>query len=176
MIESKQNRYGWLPEWQKKIIRKYPLLYLEPSPKNLNDCECQAEQLPEDFCNLRYGFECEAGWAQLLDELSDTGTALIKALRAFGFQCDARIFAFIVKEKFGVLCWQGDDNLLPPFHSLWFGYFLWIRERSSCICERSGKFGELRDIEGWLQTLSQPEYDNALKRKSEKRPCRGPEQ
>ncbi len=118
MTESKQNRLEWLPEWQKKIIRKYPVLYLETSPAHSKD----SGKLPDDHCNLRYGFECEAGWEELIDELSATGEALVKALRAFNFQDDARVSGLIVKEKFGRLCWQGQDNLLPPFHSLWWGY------------------------------------------------------
>jgi len=163
MTESKQNRLEWLPEWQKKIIRKYPILYLETSPEHSKD----AAELPDDHCNLRYGFECEAGWEKLIDELSATGTSLVKALQAFGFQYDARITAYIVKEKFGVLSWQGLDNLLPPFRSLWFGYVAWIRERSSHTCEKSGKFGELRKIGSRFQTLSQSEYDKARKRPPE---------
>jgi len=163
MTESKQNRLEWLPEWQKKIIRKYPILYLETSPEHSKD----AAELPDDHCNLRYGFECEAGWEKLIDELSATGEALVKALRAFNFQDDARVSGLIIKEKFGLLCWQGQDNLLPPFHSLWWGYISSIRERSSHTCEKSGKFGELRKIGTRFQTLSQGEYDKARKRPPE---------
>ena len=43
MTESKQNRLEWLPEWQKKIIRKYPILYLETSPEHSKD----AAELPD---------------------------------------------------------------------------------------------------------------------------------
>jgi len=162
-FESKANRFHWLPKWQRDIITRYPSLYLEPSPESLKDYEESRGQPPEDYCTLRYGFECQAGWAQLIEELSATGTALIKALRAFGFQGDARVSAYIVKEKFGVLMWQGRDNLLPPFHTLWFGYVAWIRERSSHTCEESGQFGELRKIGSRFQTLSQAEYEKALK-------------
>jgi hypothetical protein len=161
-FESKANRLHWLPQWQRDIITRYPSLYLEPPRSNLKDYEQSPGQLPEDHCNLRYGFECQAGWAPLIDELSATGTALVNVLQSFGFQDDARIWAFIVKEKFGVLCWQGHDNLLPPFHSLWRGYIAWIRERSSHTCEESGQLGELRKIGSRFQTLSKVEFEKAL--------------
>lgn len=169
MTESKQNRYGWLPGWQRKIILKHPILYLEASPESLKDYENSPDQLPDDYCNLRFGFECGTGWAQLIDEHSATGTALVKALRAFGFQDDARVTAFIVKEKLGVLSWNDTNNLLPPFRSLWFGYVTSIRERSRHTCEKSGKFGELRKIGSRFQTLSPEEYDKALKRSKDQR-------
>ena len=168
-FESKANRFHWLPQWQRTIITRYPSLYLEPPPGSVKENEQSPGQPPEDRCNLRYGFECEAGWAKLIEELSDTGTALVKALRAFGLQDDARVWPFIVKEKFGVLTWQGHDNLLPPFHSLWFGYVSWIRERSRHTCEVTGELGELRKIGSRFQTLSKAEYEKALQRSKDQR-------
>jgi hypothetical protein len=167
--ESKQNRLDGLPEWQRQIIQRHPLLYLEPSLKTREHYEQAGMEIPEDFCSLRFGFECDQGWAALLEELSATGSALIKVLRAFGFQHDACIQAFIVKEKMGVLSWAGHDNLLEPFRSLWFGYKVWIKERSSDTCEKSGKFGQLRNFDGWIMTLCDEEHQKELMRRRKSR-------
>jgi len=164
---SKQNRLLYLPEWQLKVIRRYPEIYLEVSPEMAGYYKNGREQIPgeKDYCNLRYGFECESGWAELIEDLSATGTALVKCLRSFGFQYDARISACICKEKFGVLVWQGHDNLLPPFHSLWFAYARLIGERSKTRCEKSGKFGQLRTIQGRFVTLSDEEFEKVRSKK-----------
>jgi len=168
---SKQNRLLHLPGWQLKIIRRYPEVYLNVSPEISGYYKDGREQIPEekDYCNLRYGFECDAGWAELLEDLSATGTALVKSLRSFGFQYEARISACICKEKCGVLVWQGHDNLLPPFHGLWFAYARLIGERSKTRCERSGKFGKLRTIQGRVVTLSDEEYAKEMPDSKKKR-------
>jgi hypothetical protein len=156
-------RYGWLPEWQRQIITRYPLIYIEPSPERARYYAGYPEKCPEDYTNLRCGFECSGGWAKLIEQLSTTATDLVKALRAFGYQDDAAISACICKEKFGVLRWQGDHNLLPPFAGLWCGYFRDIEHRSSCTCEECGKSGVLRDVgPGWVKTLCDADYQKAL--------------
>jgi len=165
--ESKQNRMSWLPEWQKQIIRKYPGLYTEPSAEMLKYYERYPEgrPAPDDFTNLRFGFECGPGWAGLLKELSQTAMSLVGVLRSFGFQCDAAISPIIVKEKYGTLRWQGADNILPPFRRLWWSYTSDIEQRSSSICEVSGEFGVLRDVgRGWVRTLCEEEFKKELER------------
>jgi hypothetical protein len=168
---SKQNRLLHLPEWQLKIIRRYPGIYMDPSPEMLGYYTDAPGRLPaaEDYCNLRHGFECDAGWAELLEDLSASGDALVKSLRSFGFQYDARISACICKEKYGALVWQGHDNLLPPFDGLWFAYASLIEERSKTRCERSGKLGQLRNIQGRVVTLSDEEYEKEMRRSKKKR-------
>ena len=166
-MESKQNRYKWLPSWQQKIIHKYPALYLQP-PDNLTADDFRLSAvLDNDYCSLRFGFECQEGWRNLLEDLSATGTALIQALSSFGFQ-DAEIRVAIVKQKFGVMVWADANNLLPPFRSLWFGYQALISRRSAITCERSGEYGELRDFGGWVITLSEGEYKKELIRRGRK--------
>jgi hypothetical protein len=169
-FDSKANRLHWLPEWQIRIVRTHPSPYLKESPDILTSYEQCPERFREveDFTCLQYGYECEAGWAQLLNELSAAGTALVKALRTFGFQYDAKITAYVVKEKFGILHFQGHHNLLPPFANLWRSYVSWIEKRSSHTCEVSGKFGELRHFHGWFKTQSDAGYEKTLLRRAKR--------
>ena len=51
-----------LPKWQLEIIHHYPTLYLKGSPGIL-----ASDPQQEDSCHLRYGFECDAGWAGYVD-------------------------------------------------------------------------------------------------------------
>jgi hypothetical protein len=167
-MNEKINRHGWLPSWQREIIVRYPLIYTVPSRQHLEYYARFPKErpAPDDYCNLRYGFECLEGWAGLIEELSATATSLVQALRAFGFHGDAQISPLIVKEKLGTFRWQGEAILLPPFDRLWQSYLHDIVHRSSCTCERSGKYGELRDVgRGWLMTLSAVEYSKELERR-----------
>ncbi len=149
-----------LPKWQLEIIHHYPTLYLKGTPRILASDPDQ-----EDSCHLRYGFECDAGWAALIREISDVAVSLVRVLRAFGFQGDARITPCVVKEKMGNLRWQFVHNLLPPFGELFRAYAFWVEQKSNLVCERSGKFGQLRQISGWFVTLSDEEYEKELRRK-----------
>ncbi len=146
---SKQNRLLHLPEWQLEIIRRYPEIYLVPPPEMAGYDDEGKQKIPDlaDYCNLRHGFERESGWAELIEDLSARGTALVRALRSFGFQFDARISACILKEKFGVLVWQGSDNLLEPFHGLWFAYARLIGERSKSRCNAVGNSANFAPLE-----------------------------
>jgi hypothetical protein len=150
-----------LPKWQLEIIHHYPMLYLK-------ECHGIPANDPdhEDSCHLRYGFECDAGWAALIREISDVAVSLVRVLRAFGFQGDARITPCVVKEKLGGLRWQFVHNLLPPFGELFRAYAYWVEQKSNQVCERSGKFGQLRQISGRLVTLSDEEYTKELRRKT----------
>jgi hypothetical protein len=169
--ETKQNRLLWLPSWQREIIARYTSLYRVPSRERARYYAKFPEKRPppEDYCNLRYGFECREGWAKLIEELSKTATSLVRVLRAFGFQDDAEIAPVIMKEKIGTLRWQGDSNLLPPFRDLWNSFTADIQHRSAFVCEISGYFGGLRDVgHGMLQTLSDAEYEKELLRRAKR--------
>jgi hypothetical protein len=160
-----------LPEWQTKIIRKFPSLYLERNPAIMEMYkECPQNLDEEHYCNLRFGFECGSGWAGLIEEFSAVAVSLVEALRSSGLQPEARIQSCIVKEKFGLLRWQGDTYLIKPFRELYFAYVHWIESRSGSICERSGKFGQMRQINGWLTTLSDEEYKRELRRRTSEEP------
>ena len=153
-----------LPKWHLEIIHHYPTLYLKGSPGIL-----ASDPQQEDSCHLRYGFECDAGWAGLIREISDVAVSLVRVLRAFGFQGDAQITPCVVKEKLGGLRWQFVHNLLPPFGELFRAYAFWVEQKSNQVCERSGKFGQLRQISGLLVTLSDEEYEKELRRRASKK-------
>jgi hypothetical protein len=153
-----------LPKWQLEIINQYPSLYLE------RDSGTPAIDLDQGSpCHLRYGFECDAGWAALIREVSDVAVSLVRVLRAFGFQGDVRIVPCVVKEKLGALRWQAVHNLLPPFRELFQAYVVWVEQKSTQVCERSGKHGQLRQISGLRVTLSDEEYEKELRRRTPKK-------
>lgn len=129
-----------LKDWELKIVEKYPLIYLEGAKENET--------------NLRFGFEFNEGWSNLVNEFSKIASDLVLQLRESGIQKDAFIHSCIFKEKFGVLCWQGDDNLIEPFKTLFKSYISIIENRSKYICEISGDIGERRSRGGWIKTLS----------------------
>jgi hypothetical protein len=150
-----------LPKWQLEIINQYPSLYLERDPGT------PAIGLDQGSpCHLRYVFECDAGWAALIREVSDVAVSLMRVLRSVGFQGDARIIPCVVKEKLGGLRWQAVHNLLSPFRELFQAYVFSVEQKSTQICERSGKHGQLRQISGRLVTLSEEEYEKELRRKT----------
>lgn len=166
-IPYRQFTTRGLPQWQLGIISKYPSIYLEASPKVLSLYEDYPENLDlENYCNLRSGFECGPGWAKLIDDFSARAVALVTALHSFGWQSDACISSFIFKEKFGTLDWQGHDNLIEPFKTFFFAYTLHIQAKSGSICERTGAFGQRRDLRGRIITLCDEEYEKERKRLS----------
>jgi len=148
-------------EWEKEIINKYPLIYKEPN-ENLRDWynEEKYKKLITDpnFCNLRYGFEFHKGWANLVDKFSNIAQSLVLHLRQ-EVQPNAYIKACIFKEKFGTLCWQGDNNLISPFSELFRAYVAQIEKESQITCEETGARGTLCRPNGttgggWVRTLS----------------------
>ena len=149
-----------LKPWEKEIIDKYPLIYLEPNP-NLRQWYYgeSFDKLIEDpnFSNLRYGFEFGSGWAKLVDEFSKISQDLVTRLRGCGIQTDAYIHSCIFKEKFGTLNWQGDNNLIEPFKTLFRAYEIMIEKKSATICEETGEIGCLCKCGGWYKTLSHAE-------------------
>jgi hypothetical protein len=82
-----------LPDWQRKIIEKYPAIYRLPHPNEIK------ESLPEDYCNLRSGFECGPGWQALIEQISAIADELVTKLKESGIQGDASIKAVVVKQK-----------------------------------------------------------------------------
>ncbi|MEI8129752.1 MAG: hypothetical protein WCG95_09085, partial [bacterium] len=81
-----------LQPWEKEIVDKYPLIYLEPSPqlRNWYDEEAFNTLIKNpNFSNLRYGFEFPSGWAKLVEEFSQIAQDLVLLLRTNGIQSDA---------------------------------------------------------------------------------------
>ena len=155
-----------LEPWEKEIVDKYPLIYREPSPqlRTWYDEESFNKLIKDpNFSNLRYGFEFGSGWAKLVDEFSNISQQLVLYLRSNGIQSDAYIHSCIFKEKFGRLTWQGDNNLIEPFKTLFRSYEIHIENKSTTICEISGEDGCLCSRGHWYKTLS---YTEARKRGS----------
>jgi hypothetical protein len=190
MEVSRQFCLTGLPKWQTDIIERYPLVYREVDAEAVKwyhmdrrrglDHEKRLKDGGEgnddaalmddatapgaDYCNLRYGFEFGQGWAKLAEDLGSTASALVEHLRAV-VRPDAYIHAFIFKEKFGELRWQGRHNLIEPFKSLFDGFTESLEDRSKYICEVTGKIGELRYFDGWLTTLCDEEFRKECKRR-----------
>ena len=149
-----------LKPWEKTIVQKYPLVYLEP---NINLRRWYNEEkflsliADPNFSNLRYGFECQSGWADLIDKFSKVAQDLVSHLRNSGIQPDAYINAMIFKENYGILCWQGDNNLIEPFKTLFRAYTIEIEKQSTKICENTGQDGCLCVRGHWYKTLSRSE-------------------
>jgi hypothetical protein len=95
-----------LEAWEMALIEKYPLLYKEQDGDNL----CWAKDVsPENYCNLRYGFEFEERWAGLADEFSAKASDLVRKARET--EPSSFIHGCIFKEKFNSLRWQGNAFL-----------------------------------------------------------------
>jgi len=124
-MNTRQFNYQNCPQWQIDIINRYPLIYRVPNPKLLDYFSKEDyEKLIADphFCNLRFGFECGEGWAKLIGEFSNVCFETLHIIeRLYPGNFDNRkyyICAFIFKEKFGGIRWQGDSNLPYPFNEL----------------------------------------------------------
>jgi hypothetical protein len=155
--------YRGLPDWQVRIIKDYPRIYLEPDPRVLEGPLGQPQRtlppLPPYYCNLRFGFECKAGWEKLLTQLSSVADSLCTDLRNSGRQPDARITACIAKEKFGQFRWQGLDNLIEPYRTLFHAYTWEIGHHSQNVCELCGRVGQIRNVKGWFTAICDQDFE-----------------
>jgi hypothetical protein len=149
--------YLELPDWQRKIVKKYPEIYRVPSPHGSNPDQAK-KLLAKDYCNLRSGFECGPGWQTLIEQLSSVADALVTKLKDSGLQHDAEIKPEVVKQKVGELRWQGRHKLCSPFDALWLAYLNQIGWESTHTCEMSGELGRIRSVEGLVICLSDREY------------------
>lgn len=153
-----------LKPWGLEIVNKYPLIFLEDDSDVLYYAK---DYKPEERVNLRFGFEHEEGWKELVEKLADTGTKLVEYLRKYPNWPDGMMFpestlyihGFICKEKLGGLRWQGSSNLPEPFVQLWQSFVRDIETQSYHTCEITGQYGQLCvDADGgWLKTLCEKE-------------------
>lgn len=136
---SKNN----LKKWELEIVEKYPILFLEGAK--------------DGNCNLRYGFEFQEGWKNLIDEFAKTASELVVFMRNLGFT-DNYIHSCICKEKFGTLHWQGDSKLEKPIQKLFNTLVKELNRESQQTCEMTGKLGKLMvrgGYHGYYKTLSE---------------------
>ncbi len=144
-------------DWGQEIVDKYPLIF----KSKLEELDVYCKNVPiEDRVNLRFGFECGPGWSKLIEEICETGTKLLNHLHQNG-QPTASISAYIVKEKFGTLRWQGGHDLPDPISTLWYNYVSYIENKSDYTCEVTGRYGQLVTHRGgksaWHKTLCKEE-------------------
>jgi hypothetical protein len=117
-----------------------------------------------EICNLRYGFECDSGWKQIIREFCADVTELVSWQKKLGFEAEVK--SFIVKEKLGILAWQGHCTFTnKSAESLFYARRFKMEVDSAHTCEKSGEIGYLRNIGGLLKTLSEEEYQKIIKDK-----------
>lgn len=139
-----------LPKWQLELINKYPLIYRERN-SNFNG---YFKGKDENYCNLRFGFEFDEGWAGIVDGFSLQASELVKKLRKFGYKKDkCFVHSVIFKEKYATLRFQGDVILPDPFYDLFMAYVDQLEEKSKNICEICGQFGQISNKGAWLKTV-----------------------
>lgn len=131
------------PEFQ-PLLDKFPEFFLE-----LSDT---AKHYDGD-CNLRYGFECEGGWVNILENHFEKIRNLLAEANKSGIECNYK--ACILKEKFGTCEDQGDFKSNDKEMVLKY----WklsdeLRSDSSKTCEITGRAGKtLKNGRGWVKTL-----------------------
>lgn len=129
----------------KELCRKYPRLYADRNAS------------PRDTA-LCWGFQCDSGWYQILDDLSaELEAEITRIALEHGEEASSQVRATTVKEKFGALRvyltrTSDEMDMLISEAEL----------RSSRTCEVTGKPGRIRSVNGWLSCLSNEEYYKAL--------------
>lgn len=82
-MNTKQFNYQNRPQWQADLINKYPLIYRVPNPRlkeYFNEETYQKLINDPFFCNLRFGFECDEGWADLIGKYSNAAFEVLHIL------------------------------------------------------------------------------------------------
>lgn len=127
------------PELDRKLVAAYPMLYKQ-------------RHLPASETCMYWGFSCDDGWYDLLNECSAKLEELNKTLPE-----DSRIVAMQVKEKFGGLRFYakgGTKEVADAMNAA-------IREaegKSYKTCEYCGKVGEERPT-SWIRVLCSECYE-----------------
>lgn len=145
------------------LVNEFPEFILDPSPEVeewYNDSLLSdGQSMPTDksqLCNLRYGFECDIGWKEIIREYFKEIQKLLEKARLNGDEVFYKTCIF--KEKFGELRDQG-DFYGKNYKEYWDDYLVLDKllvEKSSKTCEICGKEGTLKRRSGgfgWLKTL-----------------------
>lgn len=152
------------PEWW-DLVDEYPEIFLDPSPEVLGWFEeCQGARYftnkKEDLVNLRFGFECDIGWKEIIREFCADVRKLVEKARANGHEIHHK--TFILKEKFGSLrnqgCFYGPDKDL--YKDEFYKLDNELEDKSMKTCELTGKPGKVLTRNGWWKTLCE---EKALK-------------
>lgn len=151
-------------EWD-DLVEEYPEIFLEPSPDVLDWYSKYNENsnihVPEfeRLCNLRYGFEMDSGWKEIIREFCCNIRKLIRKAKDNGHEIHFK--TFILKEKFGEIANQGD--FYGPDRDLYWEDYVGLQHKlildSLITCERTGKEGKLRRRNYWVKTLCDEEAE-----------------
>lgn len=117
-------------EFDEALCRDFPELYVDRRGDERGTCMC-------------WGFECGDGWYELIRQLSEKLTKLIKE---FPKEEQSDFRALQVKEKYGTLRFYltaGTDAIFDAIDE--------ASSSSAKICESCGRPGRIRG-EGWLLT------------------------
>jgi hypothetical protein len=149
-------------EWL-ELVNEFPEIFLEPSPDVLslfNEAkEKDWKNMPDkidDLVNLRYGFEHGFGWNQIIRDFCKDIIHLIHDATNHGHKIYYK--TFILKEKFGRCCTQGDfygpDS--DKYYDRCNNIIGQLEEKSLNTCEVTGKVGKrvTKKGSGWMKTLS----------------------
>lgn len=149
-------------EWL-ELVNEFPEIFLEPSPDVLslfNEAKEKGWQnIPDtidELVNLRYGIEHGFGWNQIIREFCRDIMDLIHNAADHGHKIYYK--TFILKEKFGCCCSQGDfygpdsDKYRDRYRNI-IGQ---LEEKSLKTCEVTGAVGKRvsKKGSGWMKTLS----------------------
>lgn len=144
-------------EWM-DLVNEFPEFILELSPCVLEifNKEYHNEVDLNSVCNLRYGFECNVGWKNIIREYFTNIRNLIQDAKNNGHEIHYK--TFIMKEKFGELRDQGD--FYGPDKSLYWNRYVELSreamQKSSKTCELCGEPGKLLRKGknwGWIKCL-----------------------
>jgi len=122
------------PEKDAELYRKYPMLYNQRNGDMKETCMC-------------WGFECQNGWYDLIDELSAKLEAINQTLPE-----GEKIVAAQVKEKFSGLRFYIDlvqNSISEKVYEL-IGE---AEKKSYTICEQCGKPGKQFVENNWVSTV-----------------------
>ena len=147
-------------EWM-DIVEEFPEFLKDPSPFVL---ECYNNQFPiNEFVNLRYGFECNYGWKNLIRNYFQKIKSLIEKAKENNHEVFYK--TFILKEKFGELRDQGD--FYGPDAKLYYNEYSDLCHNvcvdSSQVCEICGSNGKLSRKNsgfGWFKSLCESHRDD----------------
>jgi hypothetical protein len=160
------DRKNITPEWV-GLVNEFPEIFLEPSPDVLNYfAEAVVKgwnntaETYDDLCNLRYGFECDIGWKEIIRVFCIEIRELIQKAKDVGDEIHFK--TFILKEKFGECHSQG-DFYGPNRDKYWKDYCVIVSrllDKSLSVCEITGAVGKrVRRKGGWCKTLCEEQAE-----------------
>ena len=150
------------------IVKEFPEIFLEPSdevahyyeqygtnPDNVSMCNKK-----ENLINLRYGFEHDNGWKEIVRGFCRDIQDLCNRAKANGDRFQYK--GCIMKEKFGQFTPQGDlicdKESWNKYRDEYYAICNKWEKKSLTICEVTGKEGKLRTRpHGWVRTLCDEE-------------------